>query len=272
MNFKTYLNARKELIDRQLDNYLPAEKRPPATIHKAMRYSVFSGGKRIRPVIALESCAACGGKTSDCLPAACAIELVHAYSLVHDDLPSMDNDDYRRGKPTCHKMFGEANAILAGDALLTLAFDVLAGHPDTKVGMAAIRELSKAAGTEGMVGGQVLDLESKDKKKNKKMTEHINRLKTAMLFEASCRLGAITAKADKDRADALARYGACLGAVFQLTDDMIDGVYDGSIPEKAKADHDIKVLAGRAKGSLRIFGNKARRLMEIADYVAGRSQ
>jgi len=271
MNLKTYLNARKQLIDERLDDYLPGQTQAPATVHRAMRYSVFSGGKRIRPFITLESCIVCGGKIGGCLAAACAVELVHAYSLVHDDLPSMDNDDYRRGKPTCHKVFGEANAILAGDALLTLAFNVLAAHPDARTGISAIKELSEAIGTKGMVGGQVLDLESKDKKKDKKLTTHINQLKTSMLFEASCRLGAIMAGAGKRDADALARYGASLGMLFQLTDDMIDGAYDGSISEKARAGHDINILSGRAKNPLKIFGGKACRLIEIVEYVAGRS-
>ena len=157
-----YLKQSKALIDKALDRYLPSETREPKTIHKAMRYSIFSGGKRIRPIIVLEACKACAGARpralkrrylNEALVIGCAVEMVHAYSLIHDDLPAMDDDDYRRGLPASHKVFGEANAILAGDALLTLAFNILSKHLSAQTGIKAVKELSEAIGTYGMVGG-----------------------------------------------------------------------------------------------------------------------
>src|SRR5436853_1968383 len=161
MNLRTYLAFRQKTIDRALDRYLPKENVRPTTIHRAMRYSLFAGGKRLRPILCLAAAEACGGKTSAALPAACAVECIHTYSLIHDDLPSMDNDDLRRGRPTCHKVFGDAIAILAGDALLTLAFEALAKlalDPDRRVRL--IHELATASGTVGgMIGGQVNDIQ-----------------------------------------------------------------------------------------------------------------
>jgi len=271
MNFKNYIEKRKELIDRALDEYLPKGTERPKILHRAMRYSVFSGGKRIRPIIAIESCALCGGKTKDGLTVGCAMELVHTYSLIHDDLPAMDDDDYRRGRPACHKAFGEANAILAGDGLLTLAFNVLSKGLEPKKAVTAIRQVSEAIGTRGMVGGQVLDLELRNRKKDKKTLDYINRLKTSMLFEASAISGAIVAGAGKKALRAVEDYGAYLGMIFQITDDIIDGEYDASIRGKALADHDAKILAKKAKSSLKMFGGMAGRLLEIADYVLKRT-
>lgn len=259
-----------KLIDKNLDRFLPSEKHEPKTVHKAMRYSVFSGGKRIRPVIAVEFCMACGGSAGDAIAAACAVELVHAYSLIHDDLPSMDNDNYRRGKPACHKVFGEANAILAGDALLTLSFDIIACNYDAKTAVGIIKELSGAAGTKGMAGGQALDIEYRDKNIRKGLSRHISRLKTAELFNASAKIGAIAARTDAEKIKAAGEYGLNLGIAFQLADDIIDkdGVVKTSGPSAAF--RQAKGAAGKAKRALRIFGKNADRLREIADFVLNR--
>lgn len=219
-----------------------------------MRYSAFSGGKRIRPVILIEAALACGAGLKKSAAAACAVEFIHTYSLIHDDLPSMDDDDYRRGKPSCHKAFTEALAILAGDALLTLAFSVLAGNypPGTSAAMA--KELSRAAGSEGMAGGQALDIgKSGDRKK-------INFLKTAKLFEASAVLGALCAGAGAKKAEALRGYGLNLGMAFQAVDDMLDGDNDFSWK-------DARIFVAKAKAALNIFGCRAYRLRKIADCV-----
>ncbi len=205
-----------KLIDKKLAAYLPSEKREPRVLHAAMRYGVFPGGKRIRPAILIEAAAACGGKQIDAVPAACAVELIHTYSLIHDDLPSMDDDDYRRGALSCHKKFGEAIAILAGDALLTLAFEIISKEYNPEVSAAMIKELAAAIGSKGMVAGQALDITSyKDKRK-------VNSLKTAKLFEASAALGAISANASAARIMAMRRFGASFGMEFQAADDIAD--------------------------------------------------
>ena len=261
----------KDQIDAALNKYLPSEKDEPRAIHKAMRYSVFSGGKRLRPIIAIESAKACGGRPKDIVPLACAVELVHAYSLIHDDLPSMDDDDYRRGKPSCHKAFGEANAILAGDALLTLAFNIISGSPNPKLGSAAVRELSRAIGTCGIVGGQALDLMYKDRRKDKRMLERINRLKTSKLFEGSARLGAMAAGSNAKEIKAMAAFGSDLGAAFQIVDDIIDrGDYVRTFGP-ARARRDAEQLIERAKSKLAIFGAGAKNLKAIADCILSNS-
>ena len=264
----------KRWIDKALDRILPSGKAPaPRSIHKAMRYSVFSGGKRIRPIIAIEAAKACGGRQQDALAAACAIELVHTYSLIHDDLPSMDDDDYRRGRPSCHKAFGEAAAILAGDALLTLAFEAISGdfaRRNPKAGIEIVRELSRAAGAKGMAGGQAEDIEFQNKKKSKEKLHHINRFKTAKLFEASAGIGAIAAGAGKKARRALADYGASLGMAFQIVDDIIDGECYAGTSDKDRARREAEGLIEKAKRALKIFGKKSERLIETADNVLAR--
>ena len=242
-------------IERNLKKYLP---KGDDTISKAMRYSVFSGGKRIRPALVLESCRACGGTIKDAMPVACAIEFIHTYSLIHDDLPAMDDDDFRRGKPSCHKVFGEANAILAGDALLTLAFSVIAGA-EPKKGLDIIKELSHAIGAEGMVGGQALDLKLQDKKKNKNVLKKINLLKTARLFEVSAKAGAYVSGASPKKLNSLQRFGLYFGLSFQAVDDCLDGEGDN---RKGAAR-----LMERAKKELEIFGKKGDALRQIAEAV-----
>jgi len=254
----------KKLIDKSLDKFLPKASAEPKALHAAMRYSVFSGGKRIRPIVLLECSRACGGNAGNAAPAASAIELVHTYSLIHDDLPSMDDDDYRRGKPSCHKAFGEANAILAGDALLTLAFNIIARNYKPDVCALIIKELSQAIGTKGMLGGQALDIELAGKKKDKKTKILINRLKTARLFELSAKIGAITADASAEKVAAMALYGACLGEAFQVTDDIIDG-------EKGFSVKDAEAAIRKSKESLKVFGKPAERLKEIADSILART-
>lgn len=270
MNCENYFKKLRVTIDKALDKYLPSEKKEPKELHKAMRYSVFSGGKRIRPILAVESSKVCGGGLEKIVPAACAIEYVHTYSLIHDDLPSMDDDDYRRGLPSCHKAFGEANAILAGDALVTLAFSVISKNLDSDTGMNAVRELSDAIGTKGVVGGQAIDLRYQDKNKDRKTTNLINRLKTSKLFEASASLGAIVAKSPAKKIKAMANFGSFLGMAFQVIDDILDnGDYVRAFG-KSSALRDSKVFIAKAKSELSIFGDKADNLRDMADYILTR--
>ncbi|NLO89659.1 MAG: polyprenyl synthetase family protein [Clostridia bacterium] len=225
MDVKEYLKAKKEIVEKALDLYLPGEDAEPKIIHEAMRYSVFAGGKRIRPILVIASAEAVGGNEETVLPAACALEMIHTYSLIHDDLPAMDNDDYRRGKPTNHKVFGEAMAILAGDALLTHAFGVItrcSGKVDDSSIMMVLRELSEAAGSMGMVGGQVMDILSEGKEINGEELQFIHRHKTGCLFRASIRTGAILSGANHEKLAALTAYAEHLGLAFQIIDDILD--------------------------------------------------
>ena len=222
------LEERRLAVDEALDRALPDELAWPETIHRAARYSLFAGGKRIRPVLVLAAGEAVGGDRSDLMPLACAVEMIHAYSLIHDDLPAMDNDDLRRGKPTSHKVFGEAIAILAGDALLTRAFRLMAegtdGLDDTRLRrrVAATALLGEACGTTGLIGGQVQDLESEGKKIDAATLERLHRAKTGALLSACVRGGAILAGAGPDDAARLARYASAIGLAFQVVDDVLD--------------------------------------------------
>jgi geranylgeranyl diphosphate synthase type II len=237
-----------------------------------MRYSVFSGGKRIRPVITIESSAACGGRLKDAVVAACAVELVHTYSLIHDDLPAMDDDDYRRGKPSCHKSFGEANAILAGDALLTLAFNLLAEKLKPVPAARSIAALSRAAGTFGMVGGQADDLETKSRKIEKKIFHRVNYLKTARLFEVSALLGAVVSGAGDEKERAMSKYGMNLGMAFQIIDDTIDrDGYYGIVGRKDSVE-EAGIFIEKAVSALTVFGNRQNKLAGIARSISGRAR
>ncbi len=229
-----------------------------------MRYSVFSGGKRIRPILTIESARACRGSLKDALPAATAVEMVHTYSLIHDDLPAMDNDDLRRGKPTCHKIFGEANAILAGDALLTLAFNIMAKNTKPALGIKIIEELSLAIGAGGMVGGQALDLKFHGRAKKRMIAERINILKTAKLFSAAAKIGALTAGAQVKEIKALEQFGLDFGLSFQMVDDNLDG--DGMELKKAAS------LVKKAKSDLKILGKRADRLKDIIKELSKRKR
>lgn len=227
MDFLTELKNRARTIDEALERFLPSPEIYPPVIHEAMRYSVFAGGKRLRPVLTMAAAGAAGGEPSRVLPAACAIELIHAYSLIHDDLPAMDNDDFRRGKPTSHRVFGEAIAILAGDALLTLAFELMAKNvPDDPDGPArvlrVIAEIAGAAGTAGMIGGQVADTLFADQEVDPATLEYIHRHKTGALYRAAVRSGAILAGAGEDTLRSLTEYADYLGLAFQIRDDILD--------------------------------------------------
>lgn len=248
-------------IEESLKRYLP---KGDDALSKAMRYSVFSGGKRIRPVITIESAKACRGSLGDALPMAIAVEMVHTYSLIHDDLPAMDNDDLRRGKPTCHKVFGEANAILAGDALLTLAFNIIAKNTKPAIGIKIIEELSRSSGADGMVGGQALDLKFHGRAKNRSMAWKINTLKTAKLFSAAAKIGALAVGAKDKEVKALEQFGLDFGRSFQMVDDCLDG--DGVGRSKAAS------LVKKAKNDLKILGKRADRLKSIVEELSKRTR
>jgi len=220
-----YLVRRAQEVNGWLEKFLPAESTPPETIHRAMRYSMMAGGKRLRPALVLASGEAFGASAEHLMPAACAVEMIHTYSLIHDDLPAMDNDDLRRGRPTCHKVFGEAKAILAGDALLTLAFNVLAARlscdSDRKVRV--IAEVSRIAGTiEALIGGQVADIENEGRDVSAQTLEYIHRSKTGALIRGSVLIGGIIAGAGQAELEKLSDYGARIGLAFQIADDVLD--------------------------------------------------
>lgn len=224
MELMRYLDARHKAVDHALDRFLPNESTPPETIHKAMRYSLFAGGKRLRPILCLAAAEACGGKIPTALPLACAVECIHTYSLVHDDLPSMDNDDLRRGRPTCHKVFGEGIAVLAGDALLTIAFEI-AGHAKGSERYplrAILHEIANAAGSQKLIAGQVADLEAEGHHINRKQLRYIHENKTAALLTTSLRLGAMAANASPKGLKSIADFGQALGLAFQVIDDILD--------------------------------------------------
>ncbi len=241
-----YLTDRRELVDAALDRYLPKAETYPSIIHEAMRYSVFAGGKRLRPILVIAGAEAAGGTAQDVLATACAVELIHTYSLIHDDLPAMDDDDYRRGRPTNHKIFGEAIAILAGDALLTLAFRLLAENfadrraaagaraavPDPSRLRDVLAEVADAAGTFGMVGGQVVDIQSEGKAVSAETLEYIHTHKTAALIRASLRVGALLVGAPERVLEVISVAGTRLGLAFQIVDDILD--VEGSLEELGK--------------------------------------
>ena len=224
MNIKTYLVSRQKLIERALDRYLPKANTKPATLHRAMRYSLFAGGKRLRPILCLAATEASGGKIRNALPLACALECIHTYSLVHDDLPSMDNDDFRRGRPTCHKVFGDGIAILAGDALLTIAFEIVSSaKPTSRYDTSSLlREIAVAAGSQRLIAGQVADLEAEGKNVKRDQLQFIHQNKTAAILKTSVRLGAMSANADAKKLSAVTRFGQRLGLAFQIIDDILD--------------------------------------------------
>jgi len=290
-----YLNERIQLIESALDRYLPGAATLPKVLHEAMRYSVFAGGKRIRPILMLAACEAVGGEIKNVLPAACAIEMIHSYSLIHDDLPAMDDDDLRRGNPTNHKVYGEATAILAGDGLLTEAF-ILLSNPAIRGSATAeeycevIHLLAKGAGSRGMVGGQVVDMEAEEKPVDLPTLEYIHTRKTGALILAAIEVGALLGGATTKQRRALCCFGEAAGLAFQVVDDILDIVADeiqlgkdiGSDQQRGKATYPALLgLSGareraddlyqRAISSLGIFGETARPLREIANYIVNRS-
>lgn len=291
MDLKEYLADRAALVDAAMDAYLPPAKERPATIHEAMRYAVFAGGKRLRPVLCIAAGEACGGITADALAPACAVELMHTYSLVHDDLPAMDDDDLRRGRPTCHKVYGEGMAVLCGDALLTEAFLVLSETPATPRYSTRdhIRELAQTGGSRQLIGGQVMDLEGEGKKLTKRELVRIHESKTAALLTTSLRLGAMTANATPAKLAALTSFGYHLGLAFQVIDDILDVTQSTEVlgktagkdaaVEKATYPSVIGLAASRkeaarltraAMDSLRPLGKKSNRLAQIAEYLLRR--
>jgi geranylgeranyl diphosphate synthase, type II len=237
VDLKAYLDARRVIVDDALDRVLPPETAEPVSIHRAMRYSVLAPGKRLRPILVIAGAEAVAGRADTVLDTACALELIHAYSLIHDDLPAMDDDDYRRGRLTSHKVFGEAMAILAGDALLTLAFRLVATNaarvvPAALVG-SVVAEIADAAGTNGMVGGQVVDIESEGKSISPDMLDYIHLHKTAALIRAALRVGALLAGGHAEHVEAISRAGLALGLAFQIVDDILD--VEGSLAELGKS-------------------------------------
>jgi geranylgeranyl diphosphate synthase, type II len=291
MNLPPFFEEDRLAVDAQLERLLPADSVQPHSIHQAMRYSVFAGGKRIRPILCLEAARIFEADTSPALYPGCAIEFIHTYSLIHDDLPALDNDDLRRGKPTSHKKFGEANAILAGDGLLTLAFETISAapvSPERRVAMVA--EIAGAAGTvNGMVGGQVADLESEGKQVGPETLEYIHRSKTAALIRASVTAGALCAGAVGEDVARLRRFGENIGWAFQVTDDILD-VEESSAALGKTAGKDIaqqkatypavfglershqfaEELSAKAIGELDFFGARAERLRDIAEFLVAR--
>jgi len=224
VNLKKYLRTRQKVIDRALDRYLPKTSTKPVTLHKAMRYSLFAGGKRLRPILCLAAAEACRGNVDTALPLACAVECIHTYSLVHDDLPSMDNDDFRRGRPTCHKVFGDGIAVLAGDALLTIAFEIVSNaKPAPRYDISILlREIAVAAGSQKLIAGQVADLEAEGKRVKRDQLRFIHENKTAAMLKSSVRLGAMSANADARKLSAITQFGEQLGLAFQVIDDILD--------------------------------------------------
>lgn len=218
-NLQNYLKTLTETVHTALDALLPPANERPIKLHEAMRYSVFAGGKRLRPALCIAACEACGGTVEQALPAACALELLHTYTLIHDDLPAMDNDTLRRGRPTCHIQFDEATAILAGDALLTFAFEVLATQ---RQGGALALELARATGSRGVIGGQMEDMDAEGKTPDPALVEYIHRNKTAALIRAACVMGGLCAGANAQTLEKLTQYGENAGLAFQLADDLLD--------------------------------------------------
>lgn len=261
------LKSQQTAIQEALDRILPVAEGRTARLHEAMRYSVFAGGKRLRPVLCITACEACGGAAEQAVQAACALELLHTYTLIHDDLPAMDDDTLRRGRPTCHIQFDEATAILAGDALLTLAFEVLADIPN--LGSALVLELAKAAGSRGVIGGQAEDLAAEGKAPDAQTVAFIHRNKTAALIRAACVMGGICAKADFQCLEKLAAYGEATGLAFQIIDDLLDE--SASVEELGKdigSDKANGKMTWQAVHGLDAARAEARRLTEAARSAA----
>ncbi len=288
MKLPAFFEEDRRAVDAALEGLLPAEDARPASIHRAMRYSVFAGGKRIRPILCLEAASIFRNDLPPALHVACALEFIHTYSLIHDDLPALDNDDLRRGKPTCHKQFGEATAILAGDALLTLAFETLATAPvEAARRVAILHEVAVAAGTrDGMVGGQVADLEAEGKKVTPETLEYIHRSKTAALIRASVVAGALCGGAAEADVARLRRFGENIGWAFQVVDDILDVEESSAALGKtagkdqaqqkatypalfglAKSRETANELATRAIAELAPYGDRSARLRELAEFL-----
>ena len=287
------LAERRRQVDEALERWLPLQEDHPPKIHEAMRYSVFAGGKRLRPILALLACEAVGGTPEDAMPAAAALEMVHTYSLIHDDLPAMDDDDYRRGRRTCHRVYGEAIAILAGDALLTHAFQVLADAARTRLRpegrLQVIAEIAEAAGSRGMVGGQAMDILAEGHEIDRPTLLYLHTHKTGALIRASVRVGGIAGGAEAERLQVLTRYAERVGLAFQIVDDILDiegataemGKTAGSDLRRKKATYPAIMgleesrrqashLLEEAKEALCPLGGKGATLAGLADFVGSR--
>jgi geranylgeranyl diphosphate synthase type II len=291
LDLKAYLEERRSLVNRALKAYLPRVRGPAFRVVEAMHYSLFVGGKRLRPILCLAAAEAVGGDPGEALPVACALEMIHTYSLIHDDLPAMDDDDLRRGQPTCHKQFDEATAILAGDGLLTEAFHILAAAAPGYEGregllLEVVELLSKAAGYQGMVGGQMLDLLAEGRKVTLKELETIHRLKTGALLTGAVRAGALMGGGNRGEVTALTGYGEKFGLAFQITDDLLDvegeaaemGKAPGMDEKRRKATYPALVgveaarqwarrLVEAAVAELMPLGDRAAPLLELARYL-----
>ena len=290
----TYLAARKKIVDEALERYMPGEDNYPPVIFKALRYSLFAGGKRIRPILCLASAEALGGNVESILPVACALELIHTYSLIHDDLPAMDDDDYRRGRRTSHKVFGEDMAILAGDALLTEAFHLMSDRglmekiaPEKLISV--IHDVAGAAGCFGMVGGQVVDVQSEGQAVENEVLNFIHTRKTGAMIAAAVKAGAILADAGKVKLNALVSYGRHVGLAFQIADDILNvegdqklmGKGTGSDTKRGKVTYPALVgmdasrkkageLVEEALSAIKNFDHRAEPLRMIAAYIIER--
>lgn len=288
---KSKLKERIDIIDKSLSKYIPEKDNPQSDIYKAMRYSLFAGGKRLRPILMWEVCKMCGGKWETVEPFACAMEMIHTYSLIHDDLPAMDNDDLRRGMPTCHIKYGEALAILAGDALLNKAFEVITSHQYSNPAavLKALNVLALSSGTEGMIGGQVVDIDSENKNISLSELKYIHLLKTGAIIRSSCIIGAILANASESEIKSIDEFAKNLGIAFQIRDDILDvtgtaaelGKPIGS-DEKANKNTYVTMCglkeskklveeySEKAKSSLKQFGVKSDFLIELTNYLTDR--
>jgi geranylgeranyl diphosphate synthase type II len=285
MEFADWLKLQKDRVDTALDRLLPRADESPVTLHAAIRHSMFAGGKRLRPILLLAACEACGGDGEKALPAACAVECVHTYSLIHDDLPCMDDDDFRRGHPTCHKVYGEAIAVLAGDALQPLAFELLLQSGGTEL----VKELATAAGSRFLIAGQVRDLEGEGRQITFDELRTIHEGKTAALLTSCFRLGALIAGASAEKLAALTTFGHALGLAFQVVDDILDctqsseklGKTAGKDAAAGKSTYvsilgleaartEAARLTAEALAALEPLGERAARLREIADHLLAR--
>ena len=273
---EAYFRKKSALIDKALAGYLPKTDRQARSLYEAMRYAVMSGGKRVRPVLALAACEAVGGDVKRVLPAACALEMIHSYSLVHDDLPCMDDDKLRRGKPTCHVKYGEDTALLAGDALLTLAFKVLAlpvpaaGNGFAARQLEAVQFIAEAVGAPGMVGGQAADIAHQDGKPDLATLEYINIHKSGALIACSVRAGAHLGGGNEAAVKRLFRYGQALGLLFQIVDDILDEEGYAKLLGPAEARREAAEVCGRALEEIGFLGKKGATLAAIARFVLER--
>lgn len=296
MELKVYLDEKRSIIEEALDRFFPRPEGPASEVIKAMRYSLFAGGKRLRPILCMSGASAVGGDERDVLPVACALELIHTYSLIHDDLPAMDDDDMRRGKPTCHKVFGEAVAVLAGDGLLTEAFYLmsrkdLSGHMSPDALLQVIPMIASASGYQGMVGGQVVDIQSEGKGVEASLVEFIHTHKTGALITASVVSGALMGGGTQEQVAAIRTYGQKIGLAFQIADDILDiegdtrtlGKGVGNDARKGKITYPSvlgldkskkiqRLMIKEAFKSLEAFDNRADPLRNIAIYIIEREK